>query len=73
MRAQPAVERAQGLVEQKRARLEHDGAGQRHALLLAAGELRRIGVVAALELHQVEHIAHPPRDLALGIRRSRSG
>ena len=38
--AQARVERAQRLVEQQHRRLEHERAGQRDALLLAAGELR---------------------------------
>src|SRR5947207_1919282 len=45
--AQLAVERAERLVEQQQARVEDDGASQRHALLLAARELpRQAGVVA---------------------------
>ena len=41
--AQLAVERAERLVEQQQPRVEDDGAGQRHALLLAARELRAAG------------------------------
>ena len=37
--AQLAVERAQRLVAQQHARLDHERAGERHALLLAAREL----------------------------------
>ena len=35
------VERGQRLVQQQRARAEDERAGERHALLLPAGELRR--------------------------------
>ena len=46
--AQLAIERPRGLVEQQDVGLEDDGARQRHALLLAAGELRRAPVLQAL-------------------------
>ena len=39
--AQLRVERAERLVEQQHPRVEHERAGQRHALLLAAGQLGR--------------------------------
>ncbi len=42
--AQLAVERAQRLVEQNQPRLEHQCAGHRDPLLLAAGELLRLAV-----------------------------
>ena len=42
--AQRLVERAQRLVEQHDRRLEHHRAGQRDALLLPAGKLRRAAV-----------------------------
>ena len=42
--AQLEVERAERLVEQQRARVVHERAGERDALLLAAGELRRLAV-----------------------------
>ena len=45
--AQLAVERAERLVEQQQARVEDDGAGERHALLLAAGELARQALLVA--------------------------
>ena len=38
------VERAERLVEQQHLRLDRERAGQRHALALAAGELRRVAV-----------------------------
>ena len=39
--AQVLVEAGEGLVEEQDLRLEHEGAGERHPLLLAAGELMR--------------------------------
>ena len=44
--AQLLVERAERLVHQKQRRLEHDGAGQRDALLLSARKLARIAIPA---------------------------
>ena len=49
--AQVFVERGQRLVEQQHARIGDQRARQRHALLLAAGELGRQPVGEALELH----------------------
>ena len=45
------------LVEQQHLRLEHDGAGQRHALLLAARELVRLLRLVAREADQLQHVA----------------
>ncbi len=50
------VERAERLVEQQHARLDGERAGQRHALPLAAGELRRIALFQTRELHEVEQL-----------------
>ena len=44
----------------------HQRARQRHALLLAAGELARRAVLAAAQLHQLERLRHPRVDLAPG-------
>ncbi len=52
--AQLLVERRHRLVEEEDARLEDEGAGQRHALLLAARKLRRHAVGEAAELHEIE-------------------
>ena len=60
------VERAERLVQQQDARLHRQRAGQRHALPLPAGELRRIAFAQGPELHQIEQLLHPPRDLRLG-------
>ncbi|MCY1353754.1 hypothetical protein D9M68_483180 [compost metagenome] len=58
------VERAEGLVEQQHVRLDRHGAGERHALALAAGQLGGITFVEAGELHQVEQIEGPLADLS---------
>ena len=42
-----AVERAERLVEEQHRRPVDEGAGERHALLLAAGELARLAVRAS--------------------------
>src|SRR5690606_39748559 len=52
--AQVAVECPERLVEQKRLRVEHDRARERHALLLSARELRGVVVVARSEEHTSE-------------------
>ena len=59
--AQLLVERAERLVEQDQLRLEHERAGERHALLLSAGELRRPARAEAAELDHVERRFDPPR------------
>ena len=52
--AQVGVEVGQRLVEQQHLGLDDDGAGQRHALLLAARQLGRIAVLQRAQLHDVE-------------------
>ena len=42
--AQPGIEVAERLVEQQHRRLQHQGAGHRDALLLAAREFRRLAL-----------------------------
>ena len=56
--AQRLVERAERLVEQQHARLGDDGAGQRHALALAAGKLVRPAAAELAELDEVERALH---------------
>ena len=56
VRAHVGVERAEGLVEQQHARLDRERAGERHALALAAGQLRRIAVGEALEADEVQQL-----------------
>ncbi len=64
--AQLLVERAQGFVEQDEFRLEHQGARQRHPLLLAARQLPRPAVTASAEVDDVEHVVDLPADLVPG-------
>ncbi len=62
--AQPGVEIGERLVEQQEPRLDDQRAGQRHALLLAAGKLARQAVLEPDKLHLVEHLAHAALALA---------
>ena len=64
--AELGVQVAEGLVEQQHAGLHDQGAGQRHALLLAAGELVGHAALHALEAHQSEDVRDPALDLVLG-------
>ena len=57
------VERAERLVEQQHLRLDGEGARERHALALAAGELRRIPIAEVVELHELQQVRHLRRDL----------
>ena len=59
------IQRAEGLVEQKQARLNGQRAGQRHALTLTAGELCRVATLQAIELDQTQQFQDPRPDLAL--------
>ena len=70
--AQLEVERAERLVEQEHARLVDERARERDALLLAAGELRRLALLEARELDELEHLARPgPRSRCLRTLRRR--
>ena len=60
------VQVGQRLVQQQNGGMGHQGAGQGHPLLLAAGELPGIALVHAGELYQGEHVLHPLPDLLLG-------
>ena len=64
--AQPQVERAERLVEQQRPRAVDERAGERDALLLAAGELSRLALAEAAELDELERLADALGDLGLG-------
>ncbi len=59
------VQGAERLVQQEHARLDGQGAGQGHALLLAAGQLGRIALAQALQLDQREQFLDPLGDLGL--------
>ncbi len=67
--AQPRIEVRQRLVEQQHRRLEHQRAGQRDALLLAARQLARQPLVEAGQADQRERAR--ARRCALGLRRRR--
>ena len=66
LHAQLGVQVGQRLVEQQHARLHNQGAGQGHALLLAAGELVGHALLHAGELHQLQYLRDPLLDLVLG-------
>ena len=63
--AQLQVERAQRLVQQQHARMVDQGAGERDALRLAARQLRRLALLEALQLDQLEHLGNALGDLGL--------
>ncbi|GMA32050.1 hypothetical protein GCM10025875_20420 [Litorihabitans aurantiacus] len=54
--AEPRVEVGQRLVEQQQLRADRDGAGERDALLLAAGELLRAAAGQVAEADEVERL-----------------
>ncbi len=60
------IERTEGLVEQQHLRLHGQRAGQRDALPLPAGELRRRAIREPGELHEIEQFHHLPADFRLG-------
>ena len=62
--AQIGVERRQRLVEQQHLGTAHDGAGQRHALLLAAGEFGGIGVRLFRQADQGQRLGDARPDIA---------
>ena len=68
LQPQLGVEIGQRLVHQHQRRLHHDGARDRHALLLAAGQLAGQLVALVAEPHQRQRLLDPPRDLGLGRR-----
>ena len=57
--AQRPIERSQRLVHQQQRRLERERPGDRHPLLLTAGELARIALAVAVQLDQRQHLLHP--------------
>ena len=60
------VERGQRLVEQEHGRLDGQGPGQGHALLLAAGQLVRVAGAAVLEVDELEQLVDALADLVAG-------
>ena len=63
--AQLLVERAERLVEQQHLRPLGDGAGERHALPLAAGELVGLALGELLHLDELQHLGDARLDLGL--------
>ena len=61
--AQLPVEGCQRLIEQDEARPLGQGAGKRHALALATGELVGPARAHAIQLHEPEHLQHALTDL----------
>jgi hypothetical protein len=57
--AQLGVQRAERLVQQQHRRLQHQRPGQRHPLLLAAGELRRPAALEPLQPDQLQRRGDP--------------
>ncbi len=62
--AHARVERAERLVEQQHLRLGRERARERHALPLAAGELRRIALAEPVELHELEQLVRRARAIS---------
>ena len=75
--AQPAVERAQRLVEQQQPRLDGEGPGEGDPLALASREGRRQPVGVPREADELEQLGDPLRAVGpaavAGECRSRSG
>lgn len=65
LRAQLLVQRAHRLVQQQQLRPLGQRPRQRHALLLAAGQLVWLALAQVAHLHQVEHLAHALADRIL--------
>ena len=64
--AELQVEGGQGFIEQQHLRPIGQGAGKRHALLLAAGHLIDLPPLEPVEFHEAEHFGHPAPDLVPG-------
>ena len=62
--AQIGVERAQRFVEQHEARRHHQRAGERHALLLATGNLMHTAAFHAGEADEIDDLPYAPVDVA---------
>ena len=71
LRAHLGVERRERLVEQQDLRLDRERPGQRHALLLPAGELMRIAAALVRQMHELEQPVRHALALSLAIRRRR--
>ncbi len=64
--AHPRVERGERLVEEQQRGRGRQRPGQGNALLLAAGELRRVLVPVVPQPHEVQQLVHAPGDLRPG-------
>ncbi len=64
--AHERIERAEGLVEQEKPRLDRQRPGQCDALALAARDLLRVALLELRDLHERQKLAHAPRDLRGG-------
>ena len=63
---QLGVQVGKGLVHEQQGRLDNEGAGQRHPLLLAAGQLIGLTGGQVFDLHQFQRFLDPAFDLVLG-------
>src|SRR5882757_4261525 len=59
------IEGSQRLIEQQQLRAFNQRTRQRHALFLAAGQLMRLALGEAAELHEIQHRRHAFSDLGL--------
>ena len=66
LHAQLGVEVGQRLVEQEDLGVAHDGAAQRHALALAAGELARLALEQFADAEDLGRLLHALVDLGAG-------
>src|SRR5204862_1904992 len=65
-RAQIPIERGERLVQQQYLGPDDKRTGERHALLLPAGQLARLAILQASKLDEGKRLAHPVRDFCLG-------
>ena len=64
--AQAGIEVGQGLIKQQHIRLQHQGAGQGHALLLAARQLAGQALVKVNQAHILQGVQRPGTRIRLG-------
>ena len=64
--AQLQIQGPQGFVQEQYLGPVHQGPGNGHPLLLAAGQLLDPALFIALEVHQLQHLLYPLLDLRLG-------
>src|SRR5829696_9571447 len=66
LHAHLGVEVRQRLVEEEELRVDGERAPERHALALAAGEVRDLALLEAREVEELQHLADPPPHLGPG-------